>query len=66
MGFLVFEIILQYQRMLVRLETGTPRRHARNLGPLAPRRVPTNEQPEEFVGQIQLWARMTPLEQTSC
>ena len=21
----------------------------------------TNEQPEEFVGQIQLWARMTPL-----
>ena len=26
--------------MLVRLETGTPRRHARNRRPLAPRRIP--------------------------
>jgi len=26
--------------MLVRLETGTPRRHARNRRPMAPRRFP--------------------------
>ena len=47
--------------MLVRLETGTPRRHARNRYPLAPRRLPL-VLADDFEDQEAIARRQTPKE----